>query len=185
VKLRVAENMVVMRLGTNEQASQEMAGHARPCVHEEMVAADDGGTGSEIAGGALVVENCGLRAKSRHKIGAHSPIDARRVHSVDVIQDRAIVLITVVQRAMVAERTFDVEAEMILENRLDAGGRIRSTPFGRSYTGLRRAGGSGGEKCAAAGSDINLLSPSNAYPQEEHAGERERSELSQSTSSKA
>jgi len=177
----IANDIVIMRLGTDEEVSPEVVTHACPGVQQEMMAADEGGAES-VAVDELVIKRQILESETGHKIDAGPGAKARCEHAIDIGQDGAEVLIAVVEGLVVAECHFGVQAKMILENGLGADAGISSSFFWRRYVRLRGTGGLGREQRAAAGHNVNFLGTGEAGQCYGRTSQDEQSELSQHTS---
>lgn len=177
VELEIVGNVVVMCFRTHEESLPDVIAHSYTGMHQEMRVVDIGGAAAGVGAVGLSVEEESFAAGSGHEISANFRSHPARIHCVDVVESWAEVLGSVVEALLRPECTFNIDAQPLFCEVLQAAAGEDSTFFRGRKKGLRCGEGLGRPKCAATDGEINLLGTSNGDEGCEDASEESSSQL--------
>ena len=157
VKFEIVGNEIVMGLGADKECSPEVIADSDSSMNEEMGAVNVSAATRNEAAICGVVEQDRLSANPCHEVGSGFSRHMIGIDDIRVIQDRAIVLVSVVQTFVCAECAFNIESPAPVAEVLQAGTGEDSSRFCRRNIGLGRGLGFGRPQSAAAQAEIDLL----------------------------
>jgi hypothetical protein len=105
-----------------------------------------------------IVEPYAFTADPAEELGANFVSEPGREYGVEIVKNRAKVLVVVIEPLFGSDRNFSVEADSVLENDVGAETRVGSPLFSWRQINLRGAVVLGGEYGAVTDGNVNLLS---------------------------
>lgn len=100
-------------------------------------------------------------------------------YGVEVVQNRSVFLIVVVERLLISKGNLSAVAESVLKDAVETGAGVKATSFRRGRVGQRSGIVAGGEQSVATGEKVYLLSRSESGKQKKRTHGRDSRELSQ------
>jgi hypothetical protein len=170
VELRVVLNVVVVTLGAHEEVAKKVIADSASDMFHEVSAAGVVNASRSIAGGKLVEEVAG-DADACRDVEAKLSGQLWLEECVDIGEDGAEILVTIIAALFVPPGSLDVEAKAMLEaDDVDAHVGKEAAFFERGVEVHQVAGLIGGHESAPTDSDVNLLRVSERGKQENTSG---------------
>lgn len=140
VKFEIVRDEVVMRFRAEKDVLETTFVEWRVVepeseVHQEVIAVDVGTATATVATTNLPVKEQTLATGPSHEISAEFGSEAGSVDPIDVVEDRAEVLRSVIEALFGAEGALDVQPTMILGQILQAEASVHASAVGRRHVG--------------------------------------------------
>jgi hypothetical protein len=136
VEFEIVIDVIVMGFGTHEEGAPEVVANANPRMEQKMGAVDVTAAAIAIAAIYGVIKQHRLAADTRHEVATGLRGEAMGIHGIYVVQDGAVVLVSIVQALFWPECAFDGQSKTALRQVLQTGGPVGATFFRRRNEGL-------------------------------------------------
>ena len=157
VELEIIRNEVVVHLGAYEDIPESIVADSKSAMQQEMIAVDVGTAAVIPNADAMRVEQQALHPGPTHEVGVSLRSHPSGVNQVRIEKHRPIVLVTVVDALMVAERSLQCDPDVSFIQMLESKAGKHAGLFRRRKIGLGRIVVLRGPERAASDGKIRLL----------------------------
>src|ERR1700722_11982170 len=155
----VVHDAVEVCLWTDKELPPHVVADSGAQMQKKVVAVELGDAASGVAAtGITVIEKHGRAAGAGAKQSRGLLGHMRRIHGIEVVEERTIFLEAVVEPFLVQGGNLGAVAEFVAENAVDSDAGINAALFRRRQIGFRGRSVPGGEQFAGANGKVKLLS---------------------------